>query len=331
MAKIGRYTFLALSGTAVILAGLVLAARPLRLIPIASHWIVFAGLLVAGMGLVCLGTASVLRNGQPSSENSRPSFWLRLAILGAGMLTVLTVVALGVLVKKGKDVPAADFVIHGPGPECCMGKLTRMPDGELAISMDNNEAMELTKYGLDTSPSVEQLRAATELYEKTKAAAAKFEDYNYTRTKGGYTLSTREILGEENDQFEHVYNPDYMTDGRTLDPERPESLVYYMEHPGGKKRLVCVMYIMPPSQHGPQIGGPLTRWHFHSRIGFCSDKDGIPRVKPASYPQCPPGLTLVTPEMMHVWLVDNPYGVFSHMMSLTGQASGHDHHGHHED
>jgi len=98
-----------------------------------------------------------------------------------------------------------------------------MPDGELAIFMDG--ALELTKYSVDASPSVEQLRAAAELYEKTKAAAVKFEDYNYTRTKGGYTLSTREILGEEKDQFEHVYNPDYMTDGKILDPERPESLV----------------------------------------------------------------------------------------------------------
>jgi len=111
--KSGRYTFLMLSGTAVILAGLVLDVRPLRLVPIASHWIVLAGLLTAGLGLVCLGTASVRRNGQSSANDSHPSVWLRLAILGAGTLALLTVLALGVLMKKAKDVPAADFLIHG--------------------------------------------------------------------------------------------------------------------------------------------------------------------------------------------------------------------------
>jgi len=34
------------------------------------------------------------------------------------------------------------------------------------------------------------------------------------------------------------------------------------------------MYIMPPGQHGPQIGGPLTRWHYHFRIGFAATKTG---------------------------------------------------------
>lgn len=328
MLRIGRCTFLALSGAALLLAGLVLDARPISFVPIASHWIVSAGLLVAGLGLVCLGIANVRRNDQSSAHDSHLSVSLRLAILGAGTLVMLTVVALGVLVKKAKAVPAADFLLHGRGPECCMGRLLRTPDGELAIADDG--ALELTSYSLDSSPSIEQLRAATELYEKTKAAAVKFEDYNYVRSKGGYTLSTREILGEETVPFEHVYNPEYMTDGRILDPERPESLVYYMDHVRAEKKLVCIMYMMPPGQHGPQIGGPLTRWHYHFRVGFCSDKNGIPRVKSVSYPQCPPGLTATTPEMMHVWLVDNPYGVFSHMMALPGQAPGQEHH-HHED
>ena len=83
-----------------------------------------------------------------------------------------------------------------------------MPGGELAILMADDGALELTKYSLDASPSVEQFRAATELYEETRAAAVKFEDYNYTRTEGGYTLSNWEILGDENDRFERTGSPD---------------------------------------------------------------------------------------------------------------------------
>ena len=324
MGKVGHFTFLMLSGTTMALGGLVLDARPLRFVPIASHWIVLAGLLVASAGLVCLSASSIRRAAQPSADRSRCSPWLRLANIGVGTVAMLTFMALGVLVRNGKEVVAEDFLVHGRGPECCMGSLTRTTDGKLAIFMADDVASEVTKYSLDSSPSAEQLKAAVELYEKTATAAVKFQDYNYVKSKGGYTISNLEVLGREKKPFEHLFNPNYMSDGRILDPERPESLMFYQDRPREEKRLVGVMYMMPPGQSGPQIGGPLTRWHYHSRAEFCSDNEGIPRVKADPYPKCPAGMTTRTPEMLHLWLVDNPGGVFSHMMEFSHGMSGHD-------
>jgi hypothetical protein len=84
--------------------------------------------------------------------------------------------------------------------------------------------------------------------------------------------------------------------------------------------LIGAMYMMPRrGEPGPQIGGPLTVWHQHSNLCFDnvtgmavafvhsgffdgSDKSG----------SCPRGSTnKTTPQMLHVWLIDNPGGPFA--------------------
>jgi hypothetical protein len=251
---------------------------------------------------------------------------------GLILLGVLAALAggagLAFLMQRGKTVRVLQYVKNGFAEPMLTGVVSRTPDNWIELSMHDLD-VELTKYPLDVSPSIDQLLAAADLYTRSRQAAEKFRDYQQTRTTLGFTISNAEVLGRPQAEFIHLINPDYMRDGVTLDPERPESLVF-QKRPEGY-RLVGYMYMMPPGQHGPQIGGSMTRWHYHKTVEFCMDKDGIPTVA-AKDNQCPPGQFYgPTPEMMHVWLVNARYGVFSHMMELEPDAGqpappAHQHH-----
>jgi hypothetical protein len=107
----------------------------------------------------------------------------------------------------------------------------------------------------------------------------------------------------------HYVKPDYMRDGRVLDPEHVESLVYVNTDRGAV--LAAAMYMMPAARMpGPAIGGPLTRWHSHTNL--CFDRAGVIVGFADALDRCAPGTAhRLTPEMLHVWLVDNPDGPFS--------------------
>src|SRR5437588_623979 len=65
----------------------------------------------------------------------------------------------------------------------------------------------------------------------------------------------------------HYVNPAYLVNGDTLNPERPEALVYGNGAKGSI--LLAAMYIAHRiGQAGPDIGGPLTLWHSHSNLCF---------------------------------------------------------------
>ncbi len=182
------------------------------------------------------------------------------------------------------------------------------------VTHDHGEAVAIT---------TEQLQAAQRLYAEAKAGTQRFADINLALQEGYF------LLAGGPSGLAHYHNQAYHTDGKVLDPERPEELIYLRTR-GGAATLVGVMYLMPaPDEAGPRVGGPLTAWHAHDnlcasialwRITGFTDKDG----------KCAPGSVFMgkTPEMLHVWVVDNPNGVFSDEMEpaallrlLNSQAS----------
>ena len=108
----------------------------------------------------------------------------------------------------------------------------------------------------------------------------------------------------------HYVNPAYLVKGDTLNPEHPESLIYGSSSKG--PILLAAMYIAHGiGQPGPDIGGPLTLWHAHSNLCFNSKTNIIDAFTDAAG-NCPAGsFNSGTPEMLHVWVVDNPNGPFS--------------------
>ena len=108
----------------------------------------------------------------------------------------------------------------------------------------------------------------------------------------------------------HYVNPAYLVTGDTLNPEHPESLIYGNSVKG--PILLAAMYIAHRiGQAGPDIGGPLTPWHAHSNLCFNARTNIIDGFTDAAG-DCPAGsFNSGTPEMLHVWVVDNPNGPFS--------------------
>ena len=82
-----------------------------------------------------------------------------------------------------------------------------------------------------------------------------------------------------------------MNDGKILDPQKPESLVY--EWRNGKQTVVAAMYMLPFGSHFtdiPDVGGALTQWHVHRDLCLTDDPEqkvvsGLTSVDGA----CPPG------------------------------------------
>jgi hypothetical protein len=159
----------------------------------------------------------------------------------------------------------------------------------------------LHEHGDAVPVTTEELEAAARLVADTKAGVVRLEDLDAAIAEGYAQVAP------PRNGLVHYMNFAYNRDGLILDPERPESIIY-LNLPDGSWTLVGAMYRMPsPDEPGPRIGGALTSWHAHDNL--C--RAGRQIVAVAADGVCPRGELYTTPEMLHVWLVENPDGVFS--------------------
>jgi hypothetical protein len=173
------------------------------------------------------------------------------------------------------------------------------------------ETYEVTRFPNDEQPTLEQRRRADELIERVRASATRHGWFEYDNAvKDGFTLLPADDI--------HYVNRAFALDDVQLDPDRPEFLLF-LNTPAGKRLAAFMFLARGPGDHGAQVGGPLTLWHYHAWadpvclierrvvIGF-SDTSG----------RCGNGVPVTrSPEMMHVWLVKNPGGPFATSMTLT--------------
>jgi hypothetical protein len=154
-----------------------------------------------------------------------------------------------------------------------------------------------------TPPTAAQRAAADRLLQQSRASMARYADVAVAKAAG------YKVIHNANDKLLHYGNPAYMRDGRTLDPQRMESLLYV--HLNSGDLLVGGMYTVPRGVAGPRIGGSLTPWHAHDDL--CLDPvKGIAITQTAE--GCPAGSAVgVTGEMMHVWAIDYPGGPFAEL------------------
>jgi hypothetical protein len=167
-----------------------------------------------------------------------------------------------------------------------------------------------------------QLKAALQLIDATKAAVAKYAD-RQAAINAGYKPMEQEGLA-----IMHYVNQAYFTDADVLRPEHVQSLIYFNSSRGPV--LIGAMYIMPNlATPGPEIGGSLTVWHQHDNlcfdrttgviVAFAHDGSGNGTEKSGT---CPSGSSnRSTPQMLHVWLIENPDGPFGSDMAPEVLAS----------
>ena len=157
--------------------------------------------------------------------------------------------------------------------------------------------------GEDRGASSAETAAAVSLAQATVSAGTR-----YKRLSDAIAAGYRYPLGNRVGMDVHMENPEFKKDGRVLDPERPEMLVYAIE--GGSATLLGVVYVMEQAgKAGPAPGGSITRWHAHNLcVSFAPIGIGI--VTP--YGGCPSlSVAITIPEMMHVWIVDPPGGPYA--------------------
>lgn len=170
--------------------------------------------------------------------------------------------------------------------------------------------------GVDTShASAGELQAAKRLIESTRAAvAARFPD-QAALLAAGY----RSIGDGLATPFDHFIKPEYMQDGREVDPDRIESVV--LERTSAGWRVASAMYILEAGKtmaDVPHVAGELTVWHDHQNL--CWDRSGLRLAGLLVNGKCFPAGTLrPTPPMLHVWLADHPCGPFA---GIEGHGGG---------
>jgi hypothetical protein len=170
----------------------------------------------------------------------------------------------------------------------------------------------------DPRLTANQRAAAIALYDDVVREMARFSDPASVEAEG------YQSIGDGVTGFEHFSHPELRMDPITLDPRRPESLVFRI-NADGTKELVTAMFIMPPGRtidDVPDIAGTLTTWHDHQDLCWMGNRV----VGVTSTPgECAFGEFRVGQPMMHVWLVPHPCGPFAGLEGHGGSCSQHGH------
>ena len=174
---------------------------------------------------------------------------------------------------------------------------------------------DMRMYGSTAPPTASQVLAAGRLITQTDATLARYQNVQ-AAFAAGYTYVLR-TNGEEHLLYD---GPDPAYAG--LDPQHPSSLVYAINVPHHAPILLGAMYIENGTTNGPQVGGSLTRWHSHLMV--C--QNGKPTIAGFGVQlrgSCDPATwhDTYTAQMLHVWVVPYPGGVFSDDLSRAATNS----------
>jgi hypothetical protein len=170
---------------------------------------------------------------------------------------------------------------------------------------------DMQMYGSTAPPTAAQVLAAAQLVKGTDASLKRYANVQAAFAAGyTYVLKTN---GEEHLLYDGD-NPAY----QGLNPQDPSSLVYAINVPQHAPILLGAMYIMGDQQNGPQVGGGLTRWHSHL-VTCVNGQQTIAGFGVQLRGGCDPATwqDRYTTQMLHVWVVPYPGGVFSDDLSAA--------------
>jgi hypothetical protein len=229
-------------------------------------------LLFAGIVAVALGIVGATWTLLAHSSDPRRSRRARgLLVVGVAYLTTLSVVALD-RAERAESAALGAGHVHAAGP---------------------------------CRPTSAQLSAAGRLVADTRKDVRRFAGLRDARS-AGYAPHVRAVRSTM-----HYFNAAYVTDGRVLDPSRPEGLLYANTTRGPV--LVAAVYLMNRAgEPGRAIGGCLTEWHTHNNL--CSSDPVHGRITGVLNREggCPPGqVRWPAPPMLHAWVIDLPEGPFA--------------------
>jgi hypothetical protein len=233
-------------------------------------------LLVIGIALI----AVFFPRSRPAVGLSlRTGAWVSIA---SAMIVALTVPAVSAAPRHdhgGAHAHAAGDH-HGPAGHD-LAAHNEMHGSNAVLFGDHSHAKE----PCEATP--EQQAAADQLLADTRRDLKRLADVETAKAEGYMRYGDVAISGTW-----HYINWEYQADPDVLNTLKPESIIYWQQTPDSKMYLIGAMYLVPKAEDvGPAVGGCLTTWHVHGE------------------PFAAPGV--VTPEMLHVWLIPMPDGPFT--------------------
>jgi hypothetical protein len=242
-----------------------------------GHLLLFVGIVTAAIGMV--GTAWTRMGLTADPRRSRRA--RSLLLLSIAYITALSVVALN-------RAASAESAAHGHGAD------------HVHASGGHDEATSSEHATGSCQPTPSQLAAASELVADTTRGLTRFVDLR-AALAAGYAPH-----GPGRATIKHYFNPAYVTDGRVLDPARPEGLVY--AHTDRGPVPVAAVYLMNRAgESGRAVGGCLTRWHEHDDLCSSDPAKGMITGIRTRGARCPPGqVPWAAPPMLHTWVIDLP-------------------------
>jgi hypothetical protein len=324
--RVLRFLVLGAGGLALLLAGLGFDAVAHARDPgLAAEEGVFTlsnpGHLLAGIGIgvVVVGLAGALATLVLARRGWRPlSTPARLGLAGGALALALLAGGVGAWAAAGAGnhddhLATAAAHVHGEpeGTDTATpdGTGTDGPEGAGTAAPDGTGTAGAGTPGHVHGPNLpdvaaagadERARAET-LWKASIANAERWRDPE-AAAAAGFRFQGKQRPGDKPVRFLHVPNPAWRADGRVLDPERPETLVYWRSS-GDRLVLVGVMYAAARGEPGPTVGGPITRWHDHES---CRDPATRAKLGRPVAGACPDGQVLRrSGEMMHVWFTDD--------------------------
>jgi hypothetical protein len=168
--------------------------------------------------------------------------------------------------------------------------------------------------------SAEQQAGAEQLVTASLLKLPRFADIPTIEAMGYHSV------GDAFTGYEHFINWPLVDDGRVLDPDHPESLVFIVDPATGNKQLAAAMYMANADDTldtVPDVGGKLVQWHVHDDLCWAGETNAwrlAGDVVPAPEP-CPAGtfrLSQVMVPMLHVWIVPHECGPFAALEGVGG-------------
>jgi hypothetical protein len=275
----------------------------------AKEAVQFADAVAAGLAAIAIvGALLALAGRVPWSTRPHP------ALVGVAALATVALVVPG-MVKTGSHTHAGAHGDEAAGHDHGGGEAASQ---QPAVPYTATLPVDL---GGVPGVSAQEQAEAEELVTVSLQTLPQFADIPTIEAMGYRSI------GDADTGYEHFMNWPLINDGRVLDPNYPESLVFVVDPATGDKQLGAAMYMANADdtlETVPDLGGELVQWHIHNDLCFAGETNAW-RVAGDTAPspeECRPGtfrLSQVLVPMVHVWIIPHECGPFA---ALEGTGAG---------